>query len=440
MRYSKKPYSALMALVAVLALPASAVANGAAAVQALQAARDAAVAIEARDFAAAAGKLEAAVALRPDFPQLQLDLATAQTGAGLAEEAVATLRRYSALGFFSAVDKAPEFAALRPRKDFQDAFKAIAAHGRPKGAGEVVFSLREVTGLIEGIAWRAGTGEFLFGDVHGRTVWVRGKDGALRRLTPEGDDLLGVFALAVDEAAGALWAATAAVPAMRGFTPEQAGQTALVEIDLASGAVRRTLAVARVGGSEATPVLTDLAIGPEGAVYATDEGAPVVWRLPPGGVALERWAESPEFFALQGIAVLPSGVVLVADQVNGLVSVEPGRRTARWLAPSAETTLTDIKSLTVTPDGRVLALQTGVTPNRLLRLEVDEGGEAIGSVTVIESGHVAMGAPSLGCIGAEGDFYFIGNAGWSRFASGDAQPTAPRQVPVFRSKLPKGKK
>lgn len=440
MLYRLKPYATVVAVAVALVLPAKSVADGAAAVQALQAARDAAAAVESRDFVAAAGKLEAAVALRPDFPQLHLDLAIAQTGAGQLEEAVATLRRFSALGFFSAVDKAPEFAVLRTRKDFQDVFKLIAANGRPKGAGEVVFSLREVTGLIEGIAWRRTTGEFLFGDVHARAVWARGKDGALRRLTAEGDDLLGVFALAVDEAGGALWAATAAVPAMRGFTPDQVGQTALVEIDLASGAVRQTLPVPRIGGAEATSVLTDLAIGTDGAVYATDESAPVLWRLPPGGSSLERWAESPEFFALQGIAVLPSGVVLVADQVNGLVSVDPVRRTTRWLAPPADTTLTDIKSLTVAPDGRVLALQTGVTPNRLLRLNVDENGEAIVDVAVVESGHVAMGAPSLGCVGADGDFYFIGSAGWSRFASGDAQPTAPRQLPIFRTKLPKAKK
>jgi hypothetical protein len=51
-----------------------------------------------------------------------------------------------------------------------------------------------------------------------------------------------------------------------------------------------------------------------------------------------------------------------------------------------------------------------------------------------------MGAPSLGCLGPNGDFYFIGNAGWTRFSAGDAQPSAPRIVPVFRSKLTKPKK
>ena len=87
----------------------------------------------------------------------------------------------------------------------------------------------------------------------------------------------------------------------------------------------------------------------------------------------------------------------------------------------------------------MLALQTDVRPSRVLNLELDPSGETIAAVTVLESGHIAMGAPSLGCIGTGGDFHFIGNSGWSRFTDDEAKPTAPRQVPIFRTKLSKPK-
>jgi hypothetical protein len=45
-----------------------------------------------------------------------------------------------------------------------------------------------------------------------------------------------------------------------------------------------------------------------------------------------------------------------------------------------------------------------------------------------------MAEPALGCI-ADGAFVFIGNAGWSRFEDPDPKPTAPRPVPIFRTKL-----
>jgi sugar lactone lactonase YvrE len=350
------------------------------------------------------------------------------------------LRRHAKLGLNSPVDKAPEFAALRARKDFQEVTKQLAANLHPKGSGEIAFTLRDVTGLIEGIAWRQKTGEFYFSDVHHRAVWVRNKDGTLRRFTPEGDELLGVFGIAADESNGILWAATAAVAAMRGFAPEAAGEAALAEIDLETGAIRRILPVPRMRGAEAGHVLSDVAVGVDGSVYVTDSGMPVVWRLPAGGNALERFSESAEFFMLQGIASVPSGAVVLADQINGLLRMDPARGTVQRLEAPADTTLVEIKGLAVSSEGKILAIQTDLRPSRVLEIELDPSAEGIAAVGVVESGHIAMGAPSLGCIATDGDFHFIGNAGWSRFTDSDAKPTAPRQVPVFRTKLSKPKK
>ena len=244
----------------------------------MQLAREATAAAEAKDPVTFLAKMEAAAALRPDFPRILVNLAAAQLAAEKPEDAIATLERLAALGTSSPVEKSEDFAALRPRKEFQAVVKKLAANLYPKGEGEVAFSLRSVTGLIEGIAWREKTGRFYFGDVNQRTVWLRDKEGALQRFTPEGDELLGVFGLAVDEANGALWAATSAVPAMRGFTPDQDGTAALAEIDLETGAVRRTIPVVRRSGDQYSHVLGDLALAPDGAVLVTDSGGPILWR------------------------------------------------------------------------------------------------------------------------------------------------------------------
>ena len=164
--------------------------------------------MEAKDFAGAMAALESAIALRPDFPQLFLDLARAYVAAERFDDAVGALQRYARFGLHASVDKSEDFVALRSRKDFQEVSKALAANVHPKGDGEIAFTLRDVTGLIEGIAWSEKTGEFYFSDVHHRAVWTRNKDGSLKRFTPEGDELLGVFGLGVDEANATLWAAT----------------------------------------------------------------------------------------------------------------------------------------------------------------------------------------------------------------------------------------
>jgi sugar lactone lactonase YvrE len=413
-------------------------ADGSAAVQAMQAARAAGTALEAGDFEGAIAKLESAVELRPDFPQLLIDLARAQTGASQFEAAVATLERYARLGLHTPVEKMEEFATLKPRKDFQAVVRKVAANAHPKGDSDIAFSLRDVTGLLEGIAWREKTDAFYFGDVHHRAVWSRSKDGSLRRLTPDGDELFGVFGLAIDEANGAIWAATSAVPAMRGFSPELSGAAAVVEIDLESGAIRRTIPAARAPGTDAAHQLTDLALAPDGGLLVTDSAMPIVWRLRPGGNVLERFSESPEFFTLQGITVLPSGVAIVADQVNGLLRMDE-RGQVRRLETPADTTLVEIKALAVGGDNRVLAIQTDLRPSRVLALNLDAAADAVSDVAVLQSGHLAMGAPALGCMATAGHFHFIANSGASRFSGPDAQPTPPRQVPIMRTKLSKAK-
>jgi hypothetical protein len=162
--------------------------------------------------------------------------------------------------------------------------------------------------------------------------------------------------------------------------------------------------------------------------------------LPRGGNALVPLVESEEFLSLQGIVVRPDGGAIVSDHANGLLGVDLNRRTVRRLEPPADTSLIGLDGLALTPEGSVLAIQNGLRPNRVLRVDFDGAGEEVASVTVLESGHITMAAPSLGCIAVDGDFYYIGNAGWTRFEDTEGKPTAPRQVPIFRTKLPKPKK
>jgi sugar lactone lactonase YvrE len=424
---------------------ASARAEQPAAAQAIMLARDATKAAEEKDHATYLAKMEQAVALRPDFPRMLVNLAAAQVANEKPDDAIATLEKLAALGLSSPIDKNEDFAALKPRKDFQAVLKKVAGNMQAKGPGEIAFTLREVTGLMEGIAWREATGEFYFGDVNGRAVWVwkRSDDtkrdargGTLRRLTPEGDELLGVFGVAIDEARGTLWAATAAVAAMRGFTYDMDGTAALAEIDLNTGAIRRTVPVVRRRGDQQSHVLGDLALAPDGSVFVTDSGGPSLWRLAPGAGELEDSVSSPEFMSLQGIAILPEkGAILLSDHANGLLRVDLRSRDVRRLAPPPDTTLIGCDGLVLAPNGDLIAIQNGLRPSRVLRIVLDDTAETITEVKVLENGHLQMAAPSLGTVGPGGEIYFIGNAGWTAFENREAKPTAPRSVPIYKTKI-----
>lgn len=409
--------------------------------QAMALAREAATAAEADDKPGYLAKMEAAAALRPDFPRILVNLAAAQLANDRAEDALATLDRLAALGTHSPVEKSAEFAALRGQKEFQAIVKKLAENLVPQGRGDIDFTLAGVTGVIEGIAWRAKTGTYYFGDPHHRCVWLRppatkGSEAALRRFTPEGDDLLGVCGLAVDEQRGVLWAATSAVPAMRGFEAAMDSMAALAEIDLETGAVRRVIPLVRGEGDRFSHVLGDVALGPDGSVYLPDSGAPMIWRLAPGAVDLEVWAQSSEFLSLQGAVVAPElGMLFVADHASGLLRVDLTTRSVHRVESPPDTTLIGIDGLVRAPTGELIAIQNGLRPNRVVRLTLDGSGTAVASFVVLEAAHFTMAAPALGCIAVGGNLCFIGNAGWSRFDEPGAPAPPPRPVPIFKTKL-----
>lgn len=407
-------------------------------------AREAAAAADAQDNAGYLAKMEAAVALRPDFPRMLVNLAAAQVANDKPDDAIATLERLAALGAHSPVDKTAAFASLKDKPEFKAVVKKLGANLFPIGKGEIAFTVPGMTGVVEGIAWREKTGQFFFGDVHNRCVWVqtvegKGKDKEtkVRRFTPEGDETLwGVFGLAIDEEAGVLWAATSAVPAMSGFSQPQDGTAGLAEIDLATGAVRRVVPVVRRDGDRDSHVLGDLVLGPDGDIYLPDSGGSTVWRLARGATALEAWATSPEFLSLQGAVIAPeTGALWLADYANGLLRVDLKSRAVKRIEPPENTTLIGMDALVRAPNGDLIAVQNGLKPNRVLRIALDPGGEGVTAVTVLESAHLTMASPTLGCIARGGNFFFVGNAGWTKFDEPGAGPTPPRPVPILETRL-----
>jgi streptogramin lyase len=319
-------------------------------------------------------------------------------------------------------------AALRARKDFQAAAKELGANLLPRGDGEVAFSLREVTGAIEALAVNGATGELFFGDGCNRVVWQRAKDGALRRFSMPAEEMLGVMGLAWDGPRRALWAATAAVPGMRDLATIGAGRSALVELDAATGAVRRSFGL-EPQGDEAHE-LRGVVVGPDGVVWVVDRAARYLWRWTEGAARLERVASDPEWLAPRGVAVLADGRVIVGDEQSGLHRVDPtdGSVAAVDLPPNA--TLTGLTGMVGRGDA-VYVLQGDVRPARLVRVGLAAGPGAPARLSVLEAGHLAMSGPAAAAVSERGEVWFVGNAGWGRVQNG---PSAPRPVPVFRAK------
>lgn len=202
-------------------------------------------------------------------------------------------------------------------------------------------------------------------------------------VTKEAGGFLMVLGVLADEQNGVLWACSAQ------FGDPNAPPTELKGIDLATGAVKMSM---KFPGE--TGICNDIAVGADGAVYATDTPGGRILKWTPGSDALELWAHDARFEnGLDGLAFGPDGrlyvnnvsqntlfaVAVNADGTAGAVSAietsealagPDGMRASKgglWIAENAAGKVThaaiDGDKATITVVGEGLESPTSITQN-----------------------------------------------------------------------------
>ena len=136
------------------------------------------------------------------------------------------------------------------------------------------------------------------------TVWIKPKTANMQTV-------LGVFA---DEKAGVLWVCTSASGGRNG--QPVVGETALKAFTLKNAALKASYPFPGNGACN------DIAVAPDGTVYATDTSGGRVLRLKKGATALDVWiSDSKQLATADGIALLSDGVYVNSVGQNTLMRI-----------------------------------------------------------------------------------------------------------------------
>lgn len=294
----------------------------------------------------------------------------------------------------------------------------------PLANAHVIATLADSTIFAEGVDAHSRTDALYVASIRHRTVFEHRPDGTVRDLLLHQDPRMGaVFGVRVAPDGRALWVTTAPHAAATPAPPLPAtaqitGRGALVKVRIRDGHIEGYWPLSP---DTASHIPGDLAVAPDGTVIVTDSDAATVYVLDPRARRL-RAIVDPWFRSLQGVVAVPSRVpgkpaALVADYSHGLLHVElapvvMGPRVRR-LQEAPGTTVLGIDGM-VWHDGALLAVQNGVTPARIVRVQLDAELTRVQSLAVIDKQPAIATDPTIGTLW-RGGFAYVANSQWSQY-------------------------
>lgn len=343
--------------------------------------------------------IEGLLKQRPNDPSLYFYLASFQSQAKRRDAALASLEKALELGDgflpgshfgFDNLLADPGFAAVRA--------KFYAALPRVDSA-PVAFTIDDKGMGPEGIAYDPVTKDFFVGSITRKSVVRIGANGKARPFSRPGDGLEQVLGVAVDAKRRVLYAVS--TNALVRALPRH---NSVMAFDLKNG---RRIAQYSVPDAQQ---LNDVAVAPDGNLYATDSASGGVWKLAAGTSAVvkpELLIKPGTIRGANGIAVTPDGKALFVAHSTGVVRADPVSGQVERLAIPPRQTVSAIDGLYVW-EGDLVGIQNITNPGRVIRMRLNPEETAITRVDTLQSHHnPAFHEPTTGAI-AGGAFYVLG--------------------------------
>ncbi|HET8859357.1 hypothetical protein [Marivirga sp.] len=163
-------------------------------------------------------------------------------------------------------------------------------------------------------------------------------------------------------------------------------------------------------------IFGDVVLSVHGRVLVSDSKANIIYRLDKG--KLVKWISTDKILSLQGIAQIGEKVFL-ADYSQGLFLFDTVQNSMQKIETQPDLALKGIDGLYAYKNG-LIAIQNGVTPNRITYLQFNEDYDKVRSFEYLEKNHPAMGEPTLGFIQNDSLFY-VANSFWGFNKEGNIQ-------------------
>lgn len=292
--------------------------------------------------------------------------------------------------------------------------------------GSVFRTLSDARLFPEGITYDARNGTLYVTSVQHRSAVAITRDGVERTLAANAPrDIGGLYGIAIDTSRNKLWATSAQSPATKSWNVADSTLSALIEIDVRSGAIGKRYALT---GTSLPPSPGDIALAGNGDVFVGDGQAGVIWWLKRGDSAV-RVLRNRLYRSPQGMVASDDGRYLwIADYSHGLLRTELATGETIRVAPVRGITTVGIDGL-VRHGNKFVAVQNASTPGQVLQFELDETGSKMLSASVIDRNKIGV-SPTGGVMVGD-DYVYISNTLWDKVGPDGSLPADAARSPVL---------
>jgi sugar lactone lactonase YvrE len=364
-------------------------------------------------------------------PDSLLETARAEVEIGDLKGAARKMEQFVQMGQSTdLIETSAEFAPLRKEPSFPEIESGLKANRSSISLSSMAFGLKDPALLAEDLDYDPDSKRFFITSVRQKRIISTDETGASREFAkaPNGWPML---AIKIDHRRGVLWATEVALQGFIFAPKEDWGRSAVLGYDLKSGKLLR-----RIEGPHASN-LGDMTLGANGDVFVSDGDGGGVYRVPAKGDALER-VDGGDFVSPQTSAVHPDGKhIFVPDYVRGIGVLEIASKKVQWLSMDGRFALNGIDGLYF-DDGKLVAVQNGTSPERVVAFKLDATLSHIVSETIVERSTPTLGDPTHGVIVGDA-FYYIANSGWDVINEhGNMKPEAkPSEARIMRVQVKK---
>lgn len=347
---------------------------------------------------------------------------------GAIDETVALAQRYMALNVAPPAAIRAKMQEKLPPEKWDVLNQEMDVLTAASGAADMMFQVPQAHRLVEGIATDGEGGYFLSTVVSG-TILKISQTGEVSVLA-EGKDYQAhsFFGLAFDAASNSLYATYGRVDQTPDI-PAGGGKTGVLKIDGTTGAVIGNWSLD--GGTDGQQV-ADIAIDNTGKVIVSEAQSGVLYEVADDG--LKSIETNASFRSPQGLAFLKDGTLMMADYGRGLWAISTNNGNARLLATPNTVSPIGIDGL-LAHEGKLIAVQNGVSPHRIIEIGTDLQAGRVTGVKVLAQNLEGFDEPTLGTSTPDG-VMFVASSQWPKFGEGgvvrDGQTYNPTNIMLIR--------